>query len=292
MGTVGVVQLSVHDAPALSEALDWLVARFAKLGGLGCDLLVLPAGLEALFLSPRPTTADGLTDRLIEEAESLRSQAEACAAAVAQRLSVTVVAGPWFVPATDRRVSREAIVVDASGHILGRQRQVCRSAADRGLNLETVASEETIATPAGLVGLLLGADVLFPEPARFLTLAGAEVLIHSPLWPRVSDAERRRGLWSRVQENGRPGAESALLASPWWGGIDDQAVIYAPCHLTPQRDGILASPDPILVREDTLLCVDVPLTDAPNTEAALARLGHAPVRPFPRLLAGVYQHAV
>jgi len=151
---------------------------------------------------------------------------------------------------------------------------------------------DAIATPVGLVGLLLGADVLFPEPARFLTLAGAEVLIHSPLWPRVSDAERRRGLWSRVQENQTPGAESALLASPWWSGIDDQATIYAPCHLTPQHDGVLESPDPAVLREDTLLCVDVPLTDKSERADALASRGHRPATPMLRLLASVYHHAL
>ncbi|HET6952779.1 MAG TPA: carbon-nitrogen hydrolase family protein [Acidimicrobiales bacterium] len=70
----------------------------------------------------------------------------------------------------------------AGGAVLGRHRKVHLPAGELAWY---VAGDHltTVATPAGRVGMLVDYDKTFPEAARCLALAGAELLVCPSAWP-------------------------------------------------------------------------------------------------------------
>jgi omega-amidase len=76
-------------------------------------------------------------------------------------------------------------------HLLGEERQVYRN----GFRFVTVEAEW------GRFGLLIGADLAFPEAARSLTLDGAELIVLSANWEQRYADSWRAHLISRACEN-------------------------------------------------------------------------------------------
>lgn len=89
---------------------------------------------------------------------------------------------------------------------------------DEGRITTPGASLEAFDTPVGRLGMLICYDKAFPEAARTLTLAGAEVLCFLSAWPRsatnpapslVDDRQWRRAeLWDRARA-----AENSLVVA-------------------------------------------------------------------------------
>ena len=76
-------------------------------------------------------------------------------------------------------------------HLLGEERQVYRN----GFRFTTVEAEW------GRFGMLIGADLTFPEAARSLTLDGAELVVVSANWDQRYAESWRAHLISRACEN-------------------------------------------------------------------------------------------
>lgn len=76
-------------------------------------------------------------------------------------------------------------------HLLGEERQVYRN----GFRFATVEAEW------GRFGVMLGADLAFPEAARSLTLDGAELIVVGANWDEQFQASWRAHIISRACEN-------------------------------------------------------------------------------------------
>lgn len=157
--------------------------------------------------------------------------------------------GLWLVggslPEVDAQgqLYNAAPVIAPDGWVAGWQRQAHLTDAEHKLGLVGGDSLAAIETPIGRLGLLLGADVLYPEVGRILGLMGANVLVHQGAWrcarAHSSRAEWMARLWREVQANQVFGLESALVG----GGYHGQAAVYTVCEMTDDQSGVLAQAD-------------------------------------------------
>ncbi len=122
------------------------------------------------------------------------------------------------------------------GRLVGVQRQVHMSREDRALMYTPGEELRVFDSPAGAVGLLVGADVLVPEVSRALTLLGADVLIHVGALRGASEGAWLARLWRAVQANQTFGIE----AYPVGAGLVGRSCVLAPVEMTPDGMGILA----------------------------------------------------
>ena len=171
---VGVAQCQ-HPADGNVVAL---VERFAERArGRGADLLVFPENLMTPYELPaeefcaRAQTLEGPFCRAVDD--------------VARRF------GLWLIYTANEanphgRPFNTAVVTDSSGRQRGSYRKVHLFDVGRYRESDKTAAGSgpfaPIATPAGMVGLGVCYDLRFPEPARTLALAGAQVLVFPSAW--------------------------------------------------------------------------------------------------------------
>jgi predicted amidohydrolase len=139
-----------------------------------------------------------------------------------------------------------AYVFGPDGSLLGQQDQIHLSAASLA---ELCAGEAWagIETPFGRLGLLIGADVLFPETARILAYQGIDILVHLAACPgNLPAAKMRHAFEARVAENEVFGLQSFLVGRNPWAAKEEQeellgrSVICGPMELVPRPHGVLA----------------------------------------------------
>lgn len=162
---------------ALTEHDDVEVAVFPELFLCGYDLRLLDESARAV------------------DCAELRSIADAAASA-----STAVVVG--FAERVDGGFANSVACIDRDGSLAGVYRKTQLYAGER--RVFRAGEELTVVRLAGLdVGLLICFDVEFPEPARRLALAGAQLLVTSSanMAPYVVDHEiatRSRALENRL----------------------------------------------------------------------------------------------
>lgn len=127
-------------------------------------------------------------------------------------------------------------VFSDDGTLVGSQRQIHLSRDDRTMMFSPGEELRIFDSPAGALGLLVGADARVPEVSRALTLLGAEALVHVGVLCDPSEGAWRAGLWREVQANQTFGIE----AYPVGTGFVGRSGILAPVEMTPDGAGILA----------------------------------------------------
>jgi deaminated glutathione amidase len=168
---VAVCQIPVSADPAVN--LDRVRAALADAAGQQADLAVFPEGTQARFGSDLRAIAEppeGAFGSGIGEA--------------AGKLGVAVVAG-MFEPAPGGRVHNTTVAYDSTGRLVAAYRKihVFDSFGQRESDLVAAGSEPVTADLAGLrVGFLTCYDVRFPEHARALVAAGAELIVLPSAW--------------------------------------------------------------------------------------------------------------
>jgi predicted amidohydrolase len=163
---------------------------------------------------------------------------------LAREFQVVIVGPSAYLPdPVDQRIRNLAAVFSPDGALLGHQAKVILHPEDEGL-AEAGESWTPIVTPVGVLGLMLGGDVLYPEVGRLLAYQGAEALI---LLGACSTAvlyqKLRAGILARMQDNQLFAAASFLVGAndlsrdrqPLLG----KSAILAPQELTPRFSGIL-----------------------------------------------------
>lgn len=165
---------------------------------------------------------------------------------LAQEMSATIVAGSLYtVDSMDGDIRNVATVFGPQGTVLGQQSRVVMAGENAAL-AEAGDGWHAISTPAGRIGLLLGADVLYPETGRILAYQGAEMLISLGACTEPALYHRlRAGLLARVQENQLYGAVSFTVGyNPFTPGETDpfigRSAICAPLEFTNRYTGIMA----------------------------------------------------
>lgn len=159
------------------------------------------------------------------------------AADLAARFGVYLVADVGPVRDPDGRVFPCLHVFAPDQGLVGSQRQIHLSREDRALMFSAGEELRVFESPAGTLGLLVGADVRVPEVSRALTLLGAEILIHVGTLHDPSEGAWLARLWRDVQANQTFGIE----AYPVGAGLVGRSCVLAPAEMTPDGRGILAS---------------------------------------------------
>ncbi|PKO21741.1 MAG: hypothetical protein CVU38_12960, partial [Chloroflexi bacterium HGW-Chloroflexi-1] len=165
---------------------------------------------------------------------------------LAQAYDVTVVAGSAYLPDTAGVIRHRATVFGPDGTVLGRHSKMALAAEDEGL---AVAGDvwTVVDTPVGRLGILLGAEALYPEAGRVLAYQGADLLVTLA----AADSEAlaayvRQATIAQAQEN-RCFALTSFLVGKNYLAPDDavgkmfvgKSGIYAPLEMTPHFTGVL-----------------------------------------------------
>ena len=168
---VALCQMPVSTQPVVN--LHRMELALASASEQGSDLAVFPEGSQVSF------SAD-----LRAAAEPLDGPFCTGLAAAARKIGVAVVAGV-FEPADDSLVYNTTVVIDAQGQLVAAYRKIHLFDALGQRESDTVApgSEVVVAEVGGLrVGVLTCYDVRFPELARALTLANADLIALPSAW--------------------------------------------------------------------------------------------------------------
>jgi deaminated glutathione amidase len=168
---VAVCQIPVSADPAVN--LGRAQAALADAAEQNADLAVFPEGTQARFGSDLRSIAEppqGAFGTQIGE--------------TAAKLGIAVVVG-IFEPAADGRVHNTTLAFDNTGRQVAAYRKihVFDSFGQRESDLVAPGNEPVVADLAGLrVGFLTCYDVRFPEQARALVAAGAELIVLPSAW--------------------------------------------------------------------------------------------------------------
>lgn len=169
---------------------------------------------------------------------------------LARYSGMTIVAGSaYVVDPADGALRHMSLVFGPDGELLGQQAVVSLAPSEAGF-VEPGTHWQVIPTPVGRLGLLLGRDMLYPEPGRLLAYAGAEVMVGLAASGEEALYQRQRsGLLARVEENQVYGVMSfAVGANPFTpvkasqrdaSAFVGRSLLAAPISMTPRHNGVL-----------------------------------------------------
>lgn len=171
---------------SLSEALQ-MVEHTAR---LGAKVLSLP--LHFAIGSPTPSLAE------VVEAQAGQAEAQTELSRICKTYQAVVVF-PQAHPIGDGSYEVGASVIGIDGEEMAWVPQV-HPEPSGGFQSGAPEGFKVIATPYGVLGVLVGYDGMFPESARVLALKGAEVLVWTAAW---SDKSQRDFLTVTKAEDNR-----------------------------------------------------------------------------------------
>lgn len=240
------MRMAVWQAPADEEAgpaFEAVLARAVRAAAAaGAELLVLPelallGPPGAAELAPLASASDGAPTRRL--------------AALARACGIAVVTG--YLEACSGRLHSSALLVDARGHALANYRRSHVRAGEKG-RLARGAWLSVMPLGGRRLGLLIGYDLHFPEVARALVLAGADLLVVLGPWPAEPEAVLGPLAAARAIENGVPLALACWAAA---GGAASR--LLGPDGTPLARTG--ASTEPILAELPPALGREAGLAD-------------------------------
>ncbi len=164
---------------------------------------------------------------------------------LSKEFHITLVAPSAYMPDPRDGVIRNiAGVFGPNGELYGHQAKVMSQHEDADI-AKPGSHWDVIPTEAGLLGIMLGNDVLYPEVGRVLSYQGAEILVaqaackHPAVYNKV-----RSGILARMQDNQLFCISSFAIgghefnhqpSEPYLG----KSAILAPQELTPRFNGVL-----------------------------------------------------
>jgi len=186
-----------------------------------------------------------LTETLQAMPESLRDAYISDFSSLARQYEMTIVAGSLYeLDAQSNTIQNVSLVFGPDGQLLGRQAKAVLTERDREVS-HPADGWGVIPTPAGRVGILIGNDVLYPEPARILAYQGADMLLAMSAVSRPATYHKiRQAALGRCQENQLYGMVSFLVGPDPFAEADDpqfvgKSAIFAPLDFTPRFSGVM-----------------------------------------------------
>lgn len=239
-----------------------------------------------------------LLQALAEMPESLHDAYISGFSNLARQYEMTIVAGSLYElnPVTNE-LQNVSLVFGPEGELLGRQAKVMLGQRDKPV-AQPSDGWGVIPTPAGRVGILLGNDVLYPEPARILAYQGADMLLAMGAVSKPATYHKiRQATLARCQENQLYGMVSFLVgpnpfADPEAPPFVGKSAIFAPLEFTPGFSGVMVQIGSPLAEGVITAEWDYPALEAlwQDDEAPLRR--EMPLRQAGPILASVYSRAV
>jgi predicted amidohydrolase len=182
------------------------VAQFRDLiesqAPMDCDLICLPEGITLI----------GTGQSFAEVAEPVPGPTTETLGALARRRKCYIVAG-LYEQVEDDMIYNTAVLIDRDGQVAGRYRKthLPQEESDMGLTPGPARTAGGVGsgpgagaeaypvfqTDFGTVGIIVCWDVQFPEPAREMAAAGAEVIL-LPIWGGSEVVTRARAIENHV----------------------------------------------------------------------------------------------
>jgi predicted amidohydrolase len=164
---------------------------------------------------------------------------------LAREFAMVLVAPSIFAPdPIDGVIRNVAAVFAADGSLLGTQAKIILNQVDE-LFCRPGGTWTTIRTDIGVLGIMVGSDVLYPEVGRALAFQGAEVLVAqgASLTPTLYN-KLRAGTLARMQDNQLFAVSSYLVGANQFRPAPEstfigRSAIFAPQELTPRFNGVL-----------------------------------------------------
>ncbi len=203
MSNLSVALLQKHYHNQTHTPLDELIAMIEQAAAEGAELIVLPELHNGLYFCQQEDY------QVFNQAESIPGPTTKTLAALAQRLQVVIV-GSLFERRGSGLYHNTAVVLERDGHLAGCYRKM-HIPDDPGYYEKFYFTPgdlgfTPIHTSVGCLGVLVCWDQWFPEAARAMALAGADVLIYPTAigWDKQeSSAEQQRGYdaWLTIQRS-------------------------------------------------------------------------------------------
>jgi N-carbamoylputrescine amidase len=190
--TLTVALVQDHDRGSVEANLSRIEARVAEAAAAGARLVLLQELHNGAYFCQHQDV------REFDRAEPIPGPSSERLAALAARHQVVIVAS-LFERRAPGLYHNTAIVLDADGRLAGRYRKM-HIPDDPGFLEKFYFTPgdlgfEPIDSAVGRLGVLVCWDQWYPEAARLMALAGAELLLYPTAigWdPRDEEAERRR----------------------------------------------------------------------------------------------------
>lgn len=254
---LGLVQM--RDAGSRDRAIDSAVNWIEKAAADGAQIICL----QELFNSPYPCQSENHQN--FDHAESIPGPSTERLTEVAKKLSVVIVA-PIFERRAPGVYHNTAVVIDADGSTAGMYRKM--HIPDDPLFYEKFyfAPGDLGFTPIDTRYARLGVgicwDQWFPEAARLLALAGAEILLYPTAigWIDDEKAEFGKGQHDAWQTTMRAHAISngVWLGAPNRVGIEGRLEFWGGSFVASPRGEIVAEADH---KSETVLLADCALDE-------------------------------
>lgn len=252
---VGVAQWTPDREPAVNLRTAELALR--GLAGRGCGLAVLPE----LWLCGYRTATLGTDARAA--AEPIDGPVQQRMAALAKSTGMVVCAGS-FPELDGGQLFNTAVVYGPAGDLLLRHRKSCLYGTEPAVfqpgNATTVGDIAGI----GRIGLCVCFDGDFPETARSLRDAGADVILHPSAYEAGAET-----WWDTIYP------AQALCNGQWWisanqhGGEGSDRMIGGSRVIAPDGRTVAAAPrNRDFAASPELLVVDAAIDDELTTAAA------------------------
>ncbi|MCP4167159.1 MAG: hypothetical protein GY759_14910 [Chloroflexi bacterium] len=193
----------------------------------------------------RADLGQSLQEALLTMPESLRDAYISAFSNLARQYEMTLVAGSQYEldPAT-QEMQNVSLVFGPDGEIIGRQAKVVLGTRDYGVN-QPADGWGVISTEVGRIGILLGNDVLYPEPSRILAYQGADMLLTMGAVTKPATYHKiRQAALARCQENQLYGMASFLVGPDPFAPDDapkfvGKSAIFAPLEFTHRFTGVM-----------------------------------------------------
>jgi predicted amidohydrolase len=247
---VSAVQLSFSYASKPQEFFDRVCVPIERAAQAGAHLVALPdyVGLmllgisipiehESLFLGDiaRERGYTTVSEMLLAVAPAVHEFYESLFSSVAARCKVFLAAGT-VVECNDDELFNTAYLFAPDGAIVGSQRQTHRSPREIAWGLTQGDDLFVFDIGTARVGLVIGADIDYPEVSRILALQNANLLIHPAAYPQWYDQSFLLDLWRPVQSNQVFGLQACVAGNDFMG----KSSVYAPVEMTENLHGVLA----------------------------------------------------
>lgn len=164
---------------------------------------------------------------------------------LAAEFGVTLVAPSAYLPdPADGTIRNLAAIFGPGGDLLGTQAKFQLNPVD-ATYCQPGSTWEPIHTEVGVVGVMLGNDVLYPEIGRLLAFQGAEMFAIQGACQSVAAYNKlRAGALARMQDNQIFAASAYLVGANQMAKTSQEpfvgkSAIFAPQELTPRQNGVL-----------------------------------------------------
>ncbi len=189
--TVATVQMKpkLGEVEENLEKMSDLIAKIA--GQQKVDLIVFPELI---------TTGYECGVRFTDLAQRVPGVAVNIVAQRAQEFGVHIAFGLPSKEKVESIIFNSAVLIGPDGELIGDYRKVHLKGEER-MAFRAGYRYQVFECQFGIVGLLLGYDLAFPEAARSLALEGAELLIVCANWEKPHQEEWRTYVLARAYEN-------------------------------------------------------------------------------------------